>query len=198
MRPEELARRLTPQLYDRLPASWHVPPLVARGPTVVLAAAPEWVVDYRVVVGGKWPTPEGVVVHGRATQPHPLAVALWRAASDAPGFLLVVRTPTLAPGTRATGERPDEVRRFDPASPELAVEWIVREAQRIHAEIRPGVPYISGKEARERVKAEEAARFARAAQEAEEKRKAEAEAKAQIERQRTAWTVKRGHRVPKP
>lgn len=188
-------RAWTSWLYDQLPVSWYVPPLVG-GMVPAMAAGPEWVVDYRIVLGGKWPAPEGGVLYGQRYPPHPLSLALWRAAQAAPGFLLVARTPTLAKGTRAVGERPEEVRRFDPATPQVALDWIVREAHRLHEEARPGTPYVSGKEHREKVKAAEVARFARAMEEAAARRKAEADAAAQVVKQQTAFTVRRGHRVP--
>lgn len=189
----DLGRGWTEWLYDHLPASWHVPPLRPSWIPAV-AAAPGWSVDYRMVIGGKWPQPEGVVLYGRVQPVHPLSLALWKAAMAAPGFLLVARTPGL--GNGATGERPDEVRRFDPATPEVALEWIDREARRIHEETRPGVPYVPGKEHRARLRAEQEAKVVRAAQEAEERRRAEELAKAQVAKQQTAFTVRRGHRVP--
>jgi hypothetical protein len=163
---------------------------------VALAAAPEWTVDFRVVVGGKHPAPEGSSVYGKVYPPHPLTMVLWKAAGQATTPFLVARTPTLAPGTRAVGERPDEVRSV--ASLGDALDWIESEAKRIHAERWPTYRYVTGKDGRAAVAVEQAAKFERARLEGEKKRAEEAAAKAQVEAQKVGWTVRRGHRVLKP
>jgi hypothetical protein len=192
--PAMLARSVSQLLRDGLPADWYHPALHP-GPVLAVTASPARTVEYRVVLGGKHPPPEGGVLYGRPFPPHPLAIALWRLALDAPGFLLVARIHELTPGSRATGERPAEVRRFDPGDPVVAVDWIVREVRKMYAEKRAGVPYVSGKDHRAAVAKIEAERaeVARVAMEA--RARAEAAEKAERDRYASTWKVKRGHRV---
>lgn len=182
--------RITPVVRDSIPGDWQAHPLVP-GQQVSALGCPGLSYTWRVWVGGRWPAPEPITLHGKTEPAHPIVHELHRRCLPHPEKFLVF-------GITARMGCPLEVRTETvlDLDPGVVVEHLIGIARAWETENRPGRPWTTRAEEVQASNLEAQAGLRRAMEEARKKREQEEKEKADAAKRRGGWTVRRGHHRP--